>query len=71
MHVLAHLVAEAGGDLDQFDAALGGIGLQFLDRLRQIVVRWHAEFVEQAGNLRQRQWMRRREQGGLDDALES
>ena len=66
MHVLAHLVAEAGGDFDQFDAAPGAIGLQLRQRPGQIVMRRHVQRIEQGGELRQRQRLRRGEQGGLE-----
>jgi hypothetical protein len=70
LHVLAHLIAEARGDFDEFDAAFGAVFVQRFDRLGQRFRRRHLEFVEQRRQLRQRQRVRGCEQGCLDDAFD-
>jgi hypothetical protein len=70
VHVGADLVAETGGDLDQFDAAAAGLVAQFGQRLLDGIGRQRVLVGEQRDQLRDGKRLRRRQQGGFDDAAD-
>ncbi|CAM5276479.1 hypothetical protein RLIN73S_01087 [Rhodanobacter lindaniclasticus] len=70
MHVLAHLVTEAGGNLLQLDAAAFAITGQRFQRLGDLLRTDVLVFVEQVAELVQGHRLGRCQQGGLDDGFE-
>src|SRR5690606_36733995 len=70
VHVGLDLVAPARGDFDQLDAAPGGIGLERVERGLDAAFRGGFVEREQRAQLDHGQRLARRQQRGLDDAVD-